>query len=104
MPTPNRMSSTTHNATVIAQALRMSLRGESVRLPMRRSRVRSSDQPLRSVIGNSASDQAALSEFTAAEERKLMHKIDRRLVLTVGIMYCISLMDRTNLGSAAIAG
>lgn len=44
------------------------------------------------------------SEFTPAEQRKIIHKIDRRLVLTCGIMYCVSLMDRTNLGQAAIAG
>lgn len=50
------------------------------------------------VIGDSASDKAALAEFSPAEEKRLMHKIDRRLVLTVGVMYCISLMDRTNLG------
>ena len=43
-------------------------------------------------------------EFTPAEQRKIIHRIDRRLVLTVGILYCISLMDRTNLSSAAIAG
>jgi hypothetical protein len=55
-------------------------------------------------IGDSASDRAVLSEFSDIDEKKLMHKIDRRLVLTVGVMYCISLMDRTNLGSAAIAG
>jgi hypothetical protein len=56
------------------------------------------------VIGDSSSENATLSEFTPAEEKKLMHKIDRRLVLTVGVMYCVSLMDRTNLGSASIAG
>lgn len=43
-------------------------------------------------------------EFTPAEQRKIIHKIDRRLVTTVGAMYCVSLMDRTNLSAAAIAG
>jgi hypothetical protein len=43
-------------------------------------------------------------EFTHAEQRKIIHRIDRRLVLTVGVLYCISLMDRTNLSSASIAG
>ncbi|KAL2163455.1 hypothetical protein VTH06DRAFT_5513 [Thermothelomyces fergusii] len=42
--------------------------------------------------------------FSPAEQRKIIHRIDRRLVLTVGAMYCISLMDRTNLGAANIAG
>ncbi|KAH8728444.1 phthalate transporter-like protein [Phaeosphaeriaceae sp. PMI808] len=43
-------------------------------------------------------------EFSPAEQRKIIHRIDRRLVLTVGVLYCISLMDRTNLSAAAIAG
>lgn len=44
------------------------------------------------------------SEFTLAEQRKIIHRIDRRLVVTVGVLYCISLMDRTNLSAAALAG
>jgi hypothetical protein len=43
-------------------------------------------------------------EFTPTEQRKIIHRIDRRLVVTVGVLYCISLMDRTNLSAAAIAG
>lgn len=55
-------------------------------------------------ISDAASDDAILAEFTPAEERRIMRKIDVRLVLTVGFMYCISLMDRTNLSAANIAG
>jgi hypothetical protein len=43
-------------------------------------------------------------EYTHAEQRKIIHRIDRRLVVTVGVLYCISLMDRTNLSAASIAG
>jgi hypothetical protein len=53
------------------------------------------------------SDRSASSddeEFTPQEQRKIIHRIDRRLVLTTGIMYCVSLMDRINLGQASIAG
>jgi hypothetical protein len=42
--------------------------------------------------------------FTPEEQTKIIRRIDRRLVVTVGAMYCVSLMDRTNLGSANIAG
>lgn len=49
-------------------------------------------------------DSETESEFTPAEQKKIIHRIDRRLIITVGIMYCISLMDRTNLSAAAIAG
>lgn len=44
------------------------------------------------------------TDFTPEEQRKLIHRIDRRLVVTVGVLYCISLMDRTNMSAAAIAG
>ncbi|KAI0460534.1 major facilitator superfamily domain-containing protein [Xylaria acuta] len=43
-------------------------------------------------------------EFTEREARKIVHKIDRRLLLTIGFMYCVSLIDRTNISFAAIAG
>lgn len=43
-------------------------------------------------------------EFSRAEQRRIIHRVDRRLITTTGFMYCISLMDRTNLGNAAIAG
>lgn len=43
-------------------------------------------------------------DFTPEEQRKIIHRIDRRLIITVGVMYCVSLMDRTNLSAAAIAG
>ncbi|KKA29413.1 hypothetical protein TD95_004605, partial [Thielaviopsis punctulata] len=44
------------------------------------------------------------SAFSPAEQRRIIHRIDRRLVVIVGVMYCISLMDRTNMSAAAIAG
>ena len=42
--------------------------------------------------------------YTLEEQKNIIHRIDRRLVTTCGFMYCISLMDRTNLSAAAIAG
>ncbi|KAK3317857.1 general substrate transporter [Cercophora scortea] len=42
--------------------------------------------------------------FTAEEKKKIIRHVDIRLVLTVGALYCVSLMDRTNLGAANIAG
>lgn len=43
-------------------------------------------------------------EYTIKEQQKIIHRVDRRLIGTIGVMYCISQMDRTNLGFAAIAG
>ncbi|KAI1616636.1 phthalate transporter [Exophiala viscosa] len=48
-------------------------------------------------------DDAAL-QFTPAQEKKIVRKVDLRLAVTLGALYCISLLDRTNLGSASIAG
>ena len=43
-------------------------------------------------------------EFTPEEQRRILRRIDLRLVTMTGLAYCISLMDRTNLNAAAIAG
>lgn len=42
--------------------------------------------------------------FDHKEQRKIIRRVDRRLVVTVGLMYCISLMDRINMSFANIAG
>lgn len=34
------------------------------------------------------------SEYTPEEQKRIIQRIDRRLVTTVGVMYCVSLMDR----------
>jgi sugar phosphate permease len=53
--------------------------------------------------GKDSSDENA-AEVTPQEGRQILHRIDRRLVLICGLMYCVSLMDRTNLSVAAVAG
>lgn len=49
-------------------------------------------------------EEDPLTYFTPAEQKKIIHRLDRRLVVVVGVMYCVSLMDRSNLSNAAIAG
>jgi MFS family permease len=55
-------------------------------------------------LSDVGSDEAILAEFSKEEEARILRRIDLRLVLTVGFMYCVSLMDRTNLSAANIAG
>ncbi|KAK6953109.1 hypothetical protein Daesc_005409 [Daldinia eschscholtzii] len=43
-------------------------------------------------------------DVSEEEGKKIIWRVDRRLVTLVGVLYCISLMDRTNLSAAAIAG
>ena len=45
-----------------------------------------------------------INVFTPAEQAKIIRRVDIRLVLTLGFMYCVSLMDRTNLGIAVVGG
>ena len=42
--------------------------------------------------------------YSHKEQRAIIHRVDRRLVITCGLIYCISLIDRGNLGNASIAG
>jgi MFS family permease len=44
------------------------------------------------------------THFTPEQQKAIIRRIDRRLITTIGFMYCVSLMDRTNLGAANIAG
>lgn len=59
---------------------------------------------LKHTDSNEESRDPRITQFTHAQQRKIVHRIDRRLTVTLGIMYCISLMDRTNLSAANIAG
>lgn len=72
---------------------------------MAHSDIEKTEPHLTEDVHNDGSSHGELeSEFTLAEQRKIVHRIDRRLVVTVGVLYCISLMDRTNLSAASIAG
>lgn len=56
---------------------------------------------------DAAAKEAGLSDdelLTPQEQRRVVRRVDRRLIVTCGLMYCISLIDRTNLSAAAIAG
>lgn len=52
------------------------------------------------VVDNTDQDE----EFSYVEQRKIVHRIDRRLIVVLGLMYCVSLIDRGNMPNAAIAG
>ncbi|EXJ68736.1 uncharacterized protein A1O5_08530 [Cladophialophora psammophila CBS 110553] len=45
-----------------------------------------------------------IQRFSPEEQKKILRRIDWRILPIVGAVYFISIMDRNNLGSAAIAG
>ena len=49
-------------------------------------------------------DDRLLANWSEQEQSALIRKVDWRLIPLCGIMYCVSLLDRTNLSNAAIAG
>ena len=51
-----------------------------------------------------ASYDPIIDRYTDDEVRKIVRKVDLRLIPLCGLMYCVSLLDRTNLSNAAIAG
>lgn len=60
-------------------------------------------------VGHVEQEKSQLSDTVdddvdEAEGKKIIWRIDRRLVVLVGALYCISLMDRTNLSAGAVAG
>lgn len=50
------------------------------------------------------SNDERLTAFTPEEQKKIIRRIDIRLVITLGVLYCVSLIDRGNLSAAVIAG
>ena len=54
--------------------------------------------------GYTSGDEDISGGFTPEEQKAIIRRVDRRLVITVGAMYCVSLMDRTNMSYANIAG
>ncbi|KAH7059045.1 general substrate transporter [Macrophomina phaseolina] len=53
--------------------------------------------------GNSSTD-SILQDVTPQEEKKILRKIDWRVTIVLGVLWCITLIDRSNLGNASIAG
>ncbi|KAE9369927.1 MFS general substrate transporter [Stipitochalara longipes BDJ] len=47
---------------------------------------------------------ASIQEYTPEEQKQIMRRVDRRLVTILGLLYMCSLMDRSNVGVAKIAG
>ena len=45
-----------------------------------------------------------IDRYTEEEVKKIVRRVDLRLIPLCGLMYCVSLLDRTNLSNAAIAG
>lgn len=56
------------------------------------------------LVASERANDARLRLFSKEQQTRILRRVDRRLVLTLGFMYCVSLMDRTNLGLAAIGG
>lgn len=45
-----------------------------------------------------------VEELTVREQKKIFHKIDRRLLIINGAMCAVSFLDRANMSNANIAG
>lgn len=56
------------------------------------------------VLQQAKDDEGTMDDVSSAEKKKIIRKIDRRLITATGLMFAVSLMDRTNLGYAMIAG
>ncbi|KAK3723770.1 hypothetical protein LTR37_001651 [Vermiconidia calcicola] len=62
------------------------------------------DSPTFGEKGEHGHRDPILDQFSPADFKAIKKKLDLRLILTLGLMYCVSLMDRTNMPNAAIAG
>ncbi|PVI03514.1 hypothetical protein DM02DRAFT_640542 [Periconia macrospinosa] len=51
-------------------------------------------------VGSAQSEEL----YTREEEKRVLKTLDRRLVLFMALLYCLSFLDRSNIGNARIAG
>ena len=62
------------------------------------------DSPTFGEKGDHGHRDPILDHFSPADHKRIKKTLDLRLILTLGLMYCVSLMDRTNMPNANIAG
>ena len=62
------------------------------------------DFDLREITAASAKSKTTSKDYTDAEERTILRKFDRRLILFLSLLYLFSFLDRSNIGNARIAG
>lgn len=65
---------------------------------------RGDDASLSSKADIAEQERADGDEPSEAQIRRIVHKIDRRLIPMSGLLVAISLLDRANLSNAVIAG
>ena len=58
-------------------------------------------------LSDSSKDQEqahGVGEFSDAERRRIIRKVDFRIIFPLGLMLAAGFLDRANVGNAAIAG
>lgn len=55
-------------------------------------------------VGDSPKYTDANEVYTRAEQRRIIRRVDFRLIFPLGLMLGASFLDRANIGNAAIAG
>lgn len=53
---------------------------------------------------NEFHNEGLINSFNPDEQKRIVRRVDSRLVITVGCLFIVSLLDRTNLGAASVAG
>lgn len=53
---------------------------------------------------NAFHNDELINSFSPDEQKRIIRRVDSRLVVTVGCLFIVSLLDRTNLGAASVAG
>jgi hypothetical protein len=60
--------------------------------------------PRRFSLGSDRASVQSYELYTPDEDREVRKKLDRRLVGFMALLYCLSFLDRSNIGNARIAG
>jgi sugar phosphate permease len=74
---------------------------EKVHLSENENGARRDDDKLSKEMGNG---QVTMASFAHLDEKKILRKMDMRLIPTLAVLYLLSFLDRGNIGNAKIEG
>lgn len=102
-PHSSGFAQSTASTSIPTSNMERSLSFESKEKPVV-SHVENTDAFNKTESNYAGGDDASYRQYDAAFEKRVIRKVDIRLLIILGALYSIALIDRTNLSAARVAG
>ncbi|XPS99730.1 hypothetical protein M3J09_008900 [Ascochyta lentis] len=103
-PTPSRSSGSSDELALLNDTNSYELQPISHSTPASPLNDNDDDDELHNARRLSFDSVQSYELYTPDEDRTVLRKLDRKLVSFMALLYCLSFLDRTNIGNARIAG